>query len=87
MKRRSATSPRYFECVTCNRKKTLLSGYEVPGQCVCRTRHPYPWRVLTAPRPYTPGHVIVMGDKGWQDISRTFQEDPNGWKPYPARKL
>ena len=85
MKRRSATPPRYFECVTCNRQKTLLEG-EVPGACVCRTRHPYPWRVLAAPRPYNPGHVIVMGQKGWQDISRTFQEDPNGWKPYPVRK-
>ena len=86
MKRRSAMEPRYLECVACQRQKTLHSDYEVPGQCVCRTRHPYPWRVLAQPRPSVSGHVIVMGHKGWQDITRTFQENPNGWKPYPVKR-
>jgi hypothetical protein len=27
-----------------------------------------------------------MGHKGWQDITRTFQENPNGWKPYPVKR-
>ncbi len=76
---------RYFECVTCLRGRTVY-GDDPPGACACHTRHPYPWRVLAEPKPRTPGHVIVMGDKGWQDISRTFREDPDGWKPYPVRK-
>jgi hypothetical protein len=76
---------RHYECVVCLRQRSEF--WDVPvGPCQCRTSHPYPWRVLAQPRPRAPGHVIVMGHKGWQDIAQTFREDPNGWKPYPVRK-
>lgn len=76
---------RHYECVACGRQRSEFRDVPV-GPCRCHAAHPYPWRVLAQPRPRTPGHVIVMGHKGWQDISRTFREDPNGWKPYPVRK-
>lgn len=68
------------------RRSELPDG---PGPCMrarCWNRHANnraTWRVVKQHLPA--GHVIVMGDRGWQQLhGPRFGENPAGWRAYPV---
>lgn len=77
----------WLQCVCCHeiREWDRVDEPEGPGVCSCTPRVAAPWRVVRKPT-RGPGHVIVMGDKGWQELHwPSFREGPN-WRPYPVRR-
>lgn len=51
---------------------------EGPGSCTCGAWAP--WKALKEEPDSNSGYVIVISDKGRQELHGPhFQEDPNGW--------
>jgi hypothetical protein len=79
-------TPLILRCPRCRAIRRWDQSKQPGGPETCDCGAWADWHVLKEePPPEKHGHVIVMTDRGWQQLSSPWDEDPNGWRPYPVR--